>query len=241
MPGLGTGQLCRAALAVRALMRARHVDLSMTRYTIEALRTGGVAQSDPAMERARVFVGRRQNADGGFFFTTTEFDTNKAGHDGKQFRSYGTATADGKLALLASGCERQDARVVAAERWLAGHDRGMDVPGFSITSSCSFDPSMIRPASSRVLGHLITISASATFSRQACSVGCPLDGKYSIMRGANPLASAALAACSRCSLRSSEVEEMKTTGSWAMAPPILAENRGPDTANIGDTRLRIGL
>jgi hypothetical protein len=24
------------------------------------------------------------NADGGFFFSTTEFDTNKAGHDGRQ-------------------------------------------------------------------------------------------------------------------------------------------------------------
>jgi hypothetical protein len=38
-----------------------------------------------------------------FFFSTTEFDTNKAGHDGTHFRSYGTATADGFLALLAIG------------------------------------------------------------------------------------------------------------------------------------------
>jgi hypothetical protein len=103
----------------------------MTRYVIEALRAAGVAASDPALVCARVFIERCQNPDGGFFFTTTEFDTNKAGHDGKQFRSYGTATADGILALLAAGVERHDPRVEAAERWLAGHHRDMDAPGFT--------------------------------------------------------------------------------------------------------------
>ncbi len=44
------------------------------------------------------------------------------------------------------------------------------------------------------------------------------------MRGENPLADAALAACSRCSFKSSEVEEINTTGSRAIAPPILAED-----------------
>jgi hypothetical protein len=108
-----------------------HVDLSMTRYVIEALRAAGVAASDPALERARIFIERCQNPDGGFFFTTTEFDTNKAGHDGKQFRSYGTATADGVLALLAAGMERHNPRVEAGARWLAAHHHSMDVPGFT--------------------------------------------------------------------------------------------------------------
>src|ERR1039457_6472930 len=68
-------------------------------------------------------------------------------------------------------------------------------------------------------------SASATFSRHACNVGAwPLAGKYSIMRGENPLIFAAISACSRYSFKSSEVEEMKTTGSRGIAPPILAEN-----------------
>jgi Prenyltransferase and squalene oxidase repeat len=107
-----------------------HVDLSMTRHVIEALRAIGVAPADPALQRAQVFITRCQNPDGGFFFTTTEFDTNKAGHDGKQFRSYGTATADGIVALLATGWPREDARVVSAARWLKQHHRGMDVPGF---------------------------------------------------------------------------------------------------------------
>jgi hypothetical protein len=108
-----------------------HVDLSMTRYVIEALRAAGVPVSDPALACARVFIERCQNPDGGFFFTTTEFDTNKAGHDGKQFRSYGTTTADGILALLAVGVDRHNQRVESGERWLAAHHHGMDVPGFA--------------------------------------------------------------------------------------------------------------
>src|ERR1700682_6289510 len=115
-----------------------HVDLSMTRYAIDALRAAGVPASDPVFERARIFVERCQNfdpqypdrADGGFFFSTTEFDTNKAGHDGTHFRSYGTTTADGILALLALGRPLSDDRVRAAARWLSDHHRDMEVPGF---------------------------------------------------------------------------------------------------------------
>jgi hypothetical protein len=115
-----------------------HVDLSMTRYVLEALRAAGLPASDPVFARARVFVERCQNfnlehpndADGGFFFSTTEADTNKAGQDGKHFRSYGTATADGILALLATGLEPADLHVKAAQRWLSSHHRDMSVPGF---------------------------------------------------------------------------------------------------------------
>ena len=115
-----------------------HVDLSMTRYVLDALRAAGVPLTDPLYAQARVFVERCQNydpqhpddADGGFFFSTTEFDTNKAGHDGQHFRSYGTTTSDGILALLAVGRPLDDARVRAAQRWLAAHHRDMAVPGF---------------------------------------------------------------------------------------------------------------
>ena len=115
-----------------------HVDLSMTKYVLEALRAAGVSASDGIYEHARVFVERCQNfdpahpddADGGFFFSTTEYDTNKAGHDGKHFRSYGTTTADGILALLATGRDASHPRVAAAQRWLVSHHRDMDVPGF---------------------------------------------------------------------------------------------------------------
>jgi len=116
-----------------------HVDLSMTRYVLEALRASGIPASDPIFDSAGVFVERCQNFDpqrpgdndGGFFFSTTEFDTNKAGHDGKQFRSYGTTTADGILALLAVGRNTSDPRVAAAERWLTSHHHDMEVPGFT--------------------------------------------------------------------------------------------------------------
>ena len=92
----------------------------------------------PSIDRARIFVERCQNydpqhpdnADGGFFFSTTEFDTNKAGHDGQHFRSYGTTTADGIIALLALGRPPDDGRVKAAERWLTTHHKDMAVPGF---------------------------------------------------------------------------------------------------------------
>jgi hypothetical protein len=107
-----------------------HVDLSMTRYVLDALRASGAADSDPAFAAARIFVERCQNRDGGFFFSTTEFDTNKAGHDGTNFRSYGSTTADGILALLAIGRPTNDDRVVSAQRWLNAHHRDMAVPGF---------------------------------------------------------------------------------------------------------------
>ena len=111
-----------------------HVDLSMTRHVLEALRAAGLPPSDPLFTAARVYVSRCQNldteGDGGFFFTTTEFDTNKAGHDGRRFRSYGTATADGILALLSTGCSLEDRRVAAARQWLAARHHGADVPGF---------------------------------------------------------------------------------------------------------------
>jgi Prenyltransferase and squalene oxidase repeat len=116
-----------------------HVDLSMTRYVLEALHDAGMPASDRIFEQARVFVERCQNfdpkqpaeADGGFFFSTTEFDTNKAGHDGKRFRSYGTTTADGILALLAARRPPDDQRISAAQRWLTAHHQDMEVPGFT--------------------------------------------------------------------------------------------------------------
>lgn len=116
-----------------------HVDLSMSGYVIDAFRAAGIPTSDPALQAARIFVERCQNfdphkpddLDGGFFFTTTEFDTNKAGQEGKHYRSYGTTTADGIVALMAVGAERNDPRIVAAARWLAANHSGMGTPGFA--------------------------------------------------------------------------------------------------------------
>lgn len=116
-----------------------HVDLSMTRHVIEALEAAGVAPGDAALQRARVFVERCQNydpadagrGDGGFYFSTVVLDANKAGGDSEGYHSYGTATADGLLALLALGYSPDDQRVEAAARWLVAHHRADGAPGFT--------------------------------------------------------------------------------------------------------------
>jgi hypothetical protein len=99
-----------------------HVDLSMTRYVIQAL-----AASCGAPGNAAVFVDRCRNEDGGYSFSTVVAEANKAGHDGSGWRSYGTATADGALCELALG---RDA--AAAQRWLRVHHRRDEVPGFDV-------------------------------------------------------------------------------------------------------------
>jgi len=114
----------------RIAPNAGHVDLSMTRHALQALAAAGVPASDPAFTRARVFVERCQNPDGGFFFSTVVLDANKAGQDGSQYRSYGTATADGILALLAMGTPADSDRVRSARRWLAANDQPDGAPGF---------------------------------------------------------------------------------------------------------------
>lgn len=108
-----------------------HVDLSMTRHVLQALSTAGVPASDPMFARARVFVERCQNPDGGFFFSTVVLDANKAGQDGAQYRSYGTTAADGILALLAMGDAPESNRAKAARHWLTAHDRPDGAPGFT--------------------------------------------------------------------------------------------------------------
>src|SRR5438045_4557997 len=115
----------------RTAPNAGHVDLSMTRHVLQALAAAGVSTADPVFQRARVFVERCQNPDGGFFFSTVVLDANKAGEEGKGYRSYGTATADGILALLAMGTRPDSERVRSAMRWLAAHDIPDGAPGFS--------------------------------------------------------------------------------------------------------------
>ena len=123
---------------VRTPPNAGHVDLSMTRHVLQALAVMGVRADDPAMRKARVYVERCHNydsgkpgrLDGGFYFSTVVLDANKAGEDGDRFRSYGTATADGILCLLALGRDVADKRVQAAARWLTAHHQPDRATGF---------------------------------------------------------------------------------------------------------------
>ena len=109
---------------------AGHVDLSMTRHVLEALRISGVPPSDPAIVRALIYLERSQNPDGGFFFSPVNPEINKAGEDGGRFSSYGTTTADGVLALRAAGISDEDPRIAKAITWLKDHHQPDRAPGF---------------------------------------------------------------------------------------------------------------
>jgi hypothetical protein len=119
--------------AIRRPPDSGHVDLSMTRLVLEALCASGVGGSDPMMTRARVFLGRSQNPDGGFFFSPVTPALNKAGRSAGGFASYGTATADGVLALRASGVPDSDDRLARGIAWLDSNHRSDRVPGFDET------------------------------------------------------------------------------------------------------------
>jgi hypothetical protein len=121
--------------AIRRPPDAGHVDLSMTRCVLEALRASGVDGSDPAMTRARVFLERSQNHDGGFFFSPVMPALNKAGQSADGFVSYGTATADGVLALRASGLPDSDDRIGRGIAWLDRNHQSDRVPGFDESES----------------------------------------------------------------------------------------------------------
>jgi hypothetical protein len=105
----------------RRAPNAGHVDISMTRHVLSAL---VLAPDHPAMQRARIFLSRLQNDDGGFRFSTVVPDANKAGE-----ASYGTATADGIISLIAAGGDC--ARVKAAKDWLMKHHRPDAAPGLT--------------------------------------------------------------------------------------------------------------
>jgi squalene-hopene/tetraprenyl-beta-curcumene cyclase len=109
-----------------------HVDLAMTRYVLEGLAAAGVSTSDPTMHKAIVYLDRCQNPDGGFFFSTVNLDTNKAGDVNGKYRSYGTTTCDGLLSMRAAGVAASDPRIARAQAWLKKNHLEERAPGFDI-------------------------------------------------------------------------------------------------------------
>ncbi len=129
--------------------RRRQSDLASTRYALEALNAAGVPSDDKAWQRARVFLGRVQNLsagenDGGFFFSTTHPELNKAGgagetsgtptRDTKQFRSYGTCTADGVICLSLFAANDVKTPLESASKWFVKFANARVCAGFDGTT-----------------------------------------------------------------------------------------------------------
>jgi squalene-hopene/tetraprenyl-beta-curcumene cyclase len=119
-------------------------DLSNTAFMIEALRTVGESENDPAIQRALVFVARTQNRpgpanpmpfadknpDGGFYYTPANGGESQAGTTANGgLRSYASMTYAGLKSMIFAGLGRDDPRVKAAIEWLARHYSFEENPG----------------------------------------------------------------------------------------------------------------
>lgn len=124
--------------------RKSRPDLSNTAFMIEALRTVGDGESDPAIQRALAFVSRTQNLpgphnplpfaaknpDGGFYYTPAGGGESQAGTTANGgLRSYASMTYAGLKSMIFAGLTRDDPRVKAATAWLAKHYTFEENPG----------------------------------------------------------------------------------------------------------------
>jgi len=123
-------------------------DLSNTQLMIEALRSVGTSENDPAIQRALVFVSRTQNlvgpentapfaernteADdvGGFYYTPAAGGESQAGGSPEAgLRSYASMTYAGLKSMIFAGLTKDDYRVQAALEWLGRHYTFEENPG----------------------------------------------------------------------------------------------------------------
>jgi squalene-hopene/tetraprenyl-beta-curcumene cyclase len=120
-------------------------DLSNTAFFIEALRTTGVPENDPAVQRALAFVSRCQNLespandtpfagklnDGGFYYTPAAGGDSMAGKDEATggLRSYASMTYAGLKSMLYAGVSPEDYRVKAAMKFLSKNYSVTNNPG----------------------------------------------------------------------------------------------------------------
>lgn len=124
--------------------RKNRPDLSNTSFLIEALRSVGTGEDDPAIQRALVFVSRTQNLegphntlpfaaknpDGGFYYTPAAGGESQAGTTpAGGLRSYGSMTYAGLKSMIFAGLSKDDPRVKAAITWLAKHYTFAENPG----------------------------------------------------------------------------------------------------------------
>jgi len=192
------------ALARRQVEQDANV--SVVRWALASLQRKN-ALADDAKQTAVSFLQRCQDYgsgethSGGFWFATSAYDPrNKAGRitdeEGiTRARPYGSATADGILALTAAGFPSDDARMSAAMSWLQGHPAVDPVPGFAD------DDGAVQTARSVRYYYCITLAEVIAASSQ--------DRDWSRHR-------AALVAFLAASQRAD--------GSWANEVPLMQEN-----------------
>lgn len=124
--------------------RHQRPDLSNTAFLIDALRSVGAGEDDPAIQKALIFVSRCQNLetehnltphstknpDGGFYYTAAAGGQSMAGETPQGgLRSYGSMTYAGLKSMIHAGVGPDDPRVKAALEWIQRH-YGLDAnPG----------------------------------------------------------------------------------------------------------------
>lgn len=129
--------------------RGQRPDLSNTQMMLEALHDSGLPPSDPAYQKALVFIERCQmlgetndqpfakgSTQGGFIYSPANNGESKAGYlekDGdRELRCYGSMTYAGLKSMLYAGLKRDDPRVKAALDWIGEHwtlDHNPNMPG----------------------------------------------------------------------------------------------------------------
>jgi squalene-hopene/tetraprenyl-beta-curcumene cyclase len=113
-------------------------DVSNTQLMLDALKDSGLPSSDPAYQKALVFISRCQMlgekndqafakgaTSGGFIYTAANGGDSKAGtqviNGRKELRSYGSMTYAGFKSMLYAGLKKDDPRVQAALGWIRDH------------------------------------------------------------------------------------------------------------------------
>ncbi|MEW4488926.1 prenyltransferase/squalene oxidase repeat-containing protein [Thalassoglobus sp. JC818] len=128
-----TGSTTHTSFGGAGYGRHQRPDLSNTTFFVEALKTAGVADDDPAMKNALIFISRCQNLesehnttefaakvnDGGFYYTPAAGGSSQAGTtpDGG-LRSYASMTYAGLKSMIYAGVAQDDERVQAARNWI---------------------------------------------------------------------------------------------------------------------------
>lgn len=136
---------------------AGHVDLSMTRRALGGLIAYGLTPDHVAIQEGRGFVARCQAPGGGFVYSPVELALNKGGCEGTVCAGYGSATADGLLAALATGVGADDPLIAKNLDYLRGIHATDRNPGIGPGPLQGFSKAMTgyyRAGASRVFDRL---------------------------------------------------------------------------------------